>query len=123
MFTKGLQEMHCPNSQCDEDIESIGERHMRRGNGRLRSSPDSAIFRQKEPELMTKMVVPLTRSSSDKWVARHPTFLLFLKPDPHKDSSGYIDSWIFKRRQRRRGGATLLHKNSSRYERERKEKE
>jgi hypothetical protein len=70
---KGLQEVHCPNSQCDEDIELIGERHTRRGNGRLRSSPDSIIFRQKEPELMTKMVVSLARSSSDKCVARHPT--------------------------------------------------
>jgi hypothetical protein len=58
----------------------MGERHTRRGNRRLRSSPDFAIFCQKEPELMTKMVVLLVRSSSDKCVARHPTCLLPLEP-------------------------------------------
>jgi hypothetical protein len=62
---------------------------MRRGNARLRSSPDSAIFRQKELQLMTKMVIPLARYSSDKCVAKHSTCLLPLEPGPHKDSSGY----------------------------------
>jgi hypothetical protein len=69
---------------------------MRRGNRRLISSPDSAIFRQKEPKLMTKMVVPLACSSSEKCVARHPSYLLFSKLDPRKDSSGYDASWISK---------------------------
>jgi hypothetical protein len=45
------------------------KRTQRRGNERLRSSPDSAIFCQKEPELMTQMVVPLAFSSSDKCAA------------------------------------------------------
>jgi hypothetical protein len=76
----------------------MGDRHTRSGNERLRSSPDSAIFRQKEPELMTKMAVPLAHSSFDKSVARHPTYLLLSKTDPHKDSSAYDASWIFKRR-------------------------
>jgi hypothetical protein len=99
-----------------------GERHTRRGNERLRSSPDSAIFHQKEPELMTKMVVPLAHSSSDKCAARHPTYLFLSKPDPHKDSYGYDASWILKRRWRRRGGTTQLHKNYSSYEEEKEEK-
>jgi hypothetical protein len=81
----------------------MGERHTQRGNVRLRSSSDSAIFHQKEPELMTKMTVRLARSSYDKCVARHPTCFLLPKPGPHKDSSGYDASRIFKRRQRRRG--------------------
>jgi hypothetical protein len=76
----------------------MGERHTQRRNERLRSSPDSVIFHQKEPELMTKMAVTLARSSSDKCVARHHTYLLLSKPDSHKDSSGYDASWIFKRR-------------------------
>jgi hypothetical protein len=70
---------------------------------------------------MTKMAVLLARSSSDKCAARHPTFLFLPKSGPHKDSSSYNAPWIFKRRQRRRGVATLLHKNSSSYEGERKE--
>jgi hypothetical protein len=94
----------------------MGENHTRRGSERLRSSPDSVIFHRKEPELMTKMAVPLERSSYDKCVERHPTYLLFSKPDSHKDFSGYDASWIFKRRQRRRGCTTQLHKNSSSYE-------
>jgi hypothetical protein len=49
----------------------MGEGHTRRGDERLRSSPDSVIFRRKEPELMTKMAVPLAHFSSDKCVARH----------------------------------------------------
>jgi hypothetical protein len=96
-------------------------RSQRIGNGRLRSSPDSAIFRQKEPELMTKMAVPLARSSSDKYAARHPTCLFLPKPGPHKDSSGYNASWIFKRRQRR-GVVTLLHKDSCSYDGEQEER-
>jgi hypothetical protein len=100
----------------------MGERHMRRGNRRLISSPDSAIFRQKEPKLMTKMAVPLACSSSEKCVARHPSYLLFSKLDPRKDSSGYDASWIFKRRRRRRGGTSQLHKNSSSYDNEKEEK-
>jgi hypothetical protein len=70
---------------------------------------------------MTKMTVPFARSPSDKCAARHPTCLL-LKPGPHKDSSGYSASWIFIMRQRIRGAATLLHKNSSSYEKEREER-
>jgi ferredoxin len=97
-------------------------RAQRRGNGRLKSSPDSSIFRQKELELMNKMAAPLACSPCDKCAARYPTCLLLLKPGPHKDSSGYKASWIFKRRQRRKGVATLLHKNSSSYEREREER-
>jgi hypothetical protein len=61
----------------------------------------------------------LARSSSDKYVARQPTLLLPLKPDPHKDSSSYSASWLFERRRRRRGITTQLHKHSFRYERER----
>jgi hypothetical protein len=38
---------------------------------------------------MTKVAIPLARSSFDKCVARHPTCFLPLKPDPHKDSSSY----------------------------------
>jgi hypothetical protein len=92
----------------------------RRGNGRLRSSQDSVIFHRKESKLMTKMVVALACSSSDKCVARHPTLVLPLKPVLHKDSSSYSTSWLFKRiRRRRRRVTTLLHKNSSSYERER----
>jgi hypothetical protein len=105
---KRLQGVHCPNLKYDEDIESMNEtRTQQRGNRRLRSSPDSAIFRQKEPELMTKMTVPLARSSSDKYAARHTTCFLLPKSYPHKDSSGYNASWICKRRQRRRGVAAL----------------
>jgi hypothetical protein len=89
---------------------------------RLRSSPDSIIFRQKEPEFMTKMAILSARSSSDKCVARHPTCFLLSKPDSDKDSSGYDASWIFKRGRRRRGCATQLHKNSSSYEEEKEEK-
>jgi hypothetical protein len=55
-------------------------------------------------------------------IAKHPTYLHFSKPDPHKGSSGYDASWIFKRRQRRRGCTTQLHKNFSSYEEEEKEK-
>jgi hypothetical protein len=72
---------------------------------------------------MTKMVVPLAHSSSDKCVARDPTFLLPLKPDPHKDSSVYSASWRFKWRQTTREIATLLHKNFSSYGRERRKRD
>jgi hypothetical protein len=118
-----LQEGHCPNSQYDEDIESMNGRqtHAKR-KWKIRASPDSVIFRWKEPELMTKTVVPLARSSSNKCVARHPTYFLLSKLDSHKDSSGYDASWILKRRRRRRGGTTQLHKNSSNYEEEKEEK-
>jgi hypothetical protein len=51
---------------------------------------------------MTKMVVPLARSSFDKCAARHPTLLLPLKPALHKDSYSYSTSWLFERRRRRR---------------------
>jgi hypothetical protein len=64
---------------------------------------------------MVKMAGPLARSSSDKCVARHPTCLLPLEPEPHKDSFAYNASWIFKKRRRRRGGTIVLHKNSSTY--------
>jgi hypothetical protein len=98
-------------------------RTQQKGNGKLRSSPDSAIFHQRKPELMTKMAIPLARSSSDKCAARHPTCFLLLKLGPHKDSFGYSASWIFKRRQRRTGAATQLHKDSSSYEKEREERD
>jgi hypothetical protein len=68
------------------------------------------------------MVVPLARYSSDKCPARHPTRLLLLKPGTHKDSSSYNASWILKRSQRIKDIATLLHKNSSSYERGREER-
>jgi hypothetical protein len=46
---KRLQGAHCPTLQYDEDIESMNEkRTQQRGNGRLRSAPDSTIFRQKD---------------------------------------------------------------------------
>jgi hypothetical protein len=71
---------------------------------------------------MTKMADPLAHSASDKYVARHPTCPLLPKPGPHKDSSGYNASSIFKRRRRKRGGTTLLHEDSSSYEEEKEEK-
>jgi hypothetical protein len=55
-------------------------RTPRRGNKRLRSSPDSITFRRKESEYMRKMVVPLACSSTNKCATRHPTLLLPLKP-------------------------------------------
>jgi hypothetical protein len=110
---KAIDGWHLPPIlECDEDIESE-RRTSRSGNKRLRSFPDSVIFRQKEPELMTKMAVPSACSSSNKCVARH------IKPDPHKDSSSYSASSLFGRRRRRRGVTTQLDKNSSSYERER----
>jgi hypothetical protein len=116
--------VRCPNSQYDEDIESMnGRRAQRRENRRLRSSADSTIFHQKELELKTKMAVPLACSPSDKCAARHPTCFFPLKLDPHKDSSSYSASWFFKRRRRRRGVTTQVHKNSSSYKRERRKRD
>jgi hypothetical protein len=45
IFSKRLQEGYCPNSQFDEDIELMNgrEAHAKRGNERIRSSPDSII--------------------------------------------------------------------------------
>jgi hypothetical protein len=91
-------------------------RTPRRGNRRLRSSLDSEIFRQKESELMTKIVIPLACSSSDKCAARHPTLLILLNLVLHKDSSSYCAFWLFERGRRGKCVATLLHKNSSSYE-------